>query len=187
MASAFIKISRLQNESGPLTLFTTMREFNVIQAAFLLCLVPLFLNAAEKLRIGDFPTESERKEDDRERRRAAPAASPFPTVKPSPTPFPDPTPASRPTPRRMPPSRPTTTVLPERPKPAPVVKSSPTPAFSTAEAKRRSDELYLQALAESQQGNTSTAYKLCIEALKLDPQNLQAERMSERLRSRIKK
>lgn len=61
------------------------------------------------------------------------------------------------------------------------------PALSSQEAKEKSNALYLKALSASQNGNFEEAYKFCRESLKLDPDNLQARRMVERLEIRMKK
>jgi tetratricopeptide (TPR) repeat protein len=45
----------------------------------------------------------------------------------------------------------------------------------------RAEELYVKALVASQNGNTDEAIKLCKDALKIDPRNLHAKRMLERL------
>jgi cytochrome c-type biogenesis protein CcmH/NrfG len=50
---------------------------------------------------------------------------------------------------------------------------------------RKSDDLYLQALDASQNGLADKAIELCKEALRLNPDNIQAQRMLERLQSRI--
>lgn len=49
---------------------------------------------------------------------------------------------------------------------------------------KRSEELYLQALDASQNGNAPKAMELCREALQLNPDNIQAERMLDRLQSK---
>ena len=50
--------------------------------------------------------------------------------------------------------------------------------------RKRSDELYIEALSASQSGNYRKALGLCQKALSLNPKNLQAKRMAERLESR---
>jgi len=54
-----------------------------------------------------------------------------------------------------------------------------------AEANRkRSDEIYADALSASQQGHNDKALTLCRRALRIDPSNIQAQRMLERLERR---
>ncbi len=50
--------------------------------------------------------------------------------------------------------------------------------------KKKSGELYLQALKANQEGKGKSALQLCKQALELDPQNLQARRMLDRLAPR---
>lgn len=50
---------------------------------------------------------------------------------------------------------------------------------------RKSEEFYRQALDASQNGNNDKAIDLCKEALQLNPDNIQAQRMLDRLQSRI--
>jgi tetratricopeptide (TPR) repeat protein len=47
--------------------------------------------------------------------------------------------------------------------------------------RKKSDQIYADALAASQQGNNDRALMLCRQALRTDPSNLQAQRMLERL------
>lgn len=68
-----------------------------------------------------------------------------------------------------------------RPTPAPVVKDESTLREEARQRRRRSDEVYLQALRLSQKGDEGGARHLCQEALALDPDNIQAQRMLERL------
>lgn len=49
---------------------------------------------------------------------------------------------------------------------------------------KRSEELYLQALDASQNGNAAKAMELCRDALQLNPDNIQATRMLDRLQSK---
>jgi tetratricopeptide (TPR) repeat protein len=49
---------------------------------------------------------------------------------------------------------------------------------------KKSEELYLQALDASQNGNNGKAINLCQDALQLNPDNIQAERMLDRLQSK---
>lgn len=46
---------------------------------------------------------------------------------------------------------------------------------------KKSEEIYLKALEESQSGNPEEALRLCKKALSLNPENLQAQKMLERL------
>ena len=52
--------------------------------------------------------------------------------------------------------------------------------------RKKSDDLYIEALGASQQGNSDKALTLCRQALRLNPTNLQAQRMLERLESRVR-
>jgi tetratricopeptide (TPR) repeat protein len=56
-----------------------------------------------------------------------------------------------------------------------------------ASNRKKSEELYLEALAAAQAGKEEEARVLCRRALRLDPENLQAERMKERLDLRLQK
>jgi tetratricopeptide (TPR) repeat protein len=51
---------------------------------------------------------------------------------------------------------------------------------------RRSDDIYLQALEASQAAAYEKAIDLCRQAIQLNPNNIQAQRMLERLKSRVK-
>lgn len=50
--------------------------------------------------------------------------------------------------------------------------------------RKNSDELYLEALRANQQGDVIQAFSLCKRALDLNPKNIQAQRMLERLESK---
>jgi tetratricopeptide (TPR) repeat protein len=52
--------------------------------------------------------------------------------------------------------------------------------------RRKSDEVYAAALSASQQGNNEKARGLCRQALRMDPSNIQAQRMLERLERRTR-
>ena len=169
-----------------------MRKISLIQAFLLLCLGTSIFSASERLRLGDFPTEEEKRQDKLERRRndvSVDVPAPAPGAEPASTP-PKGAPLSPKNEGRAPAGKPATPppVVPKPPKaqkPAP--RPSPKPALSMQERKKRSNELYLQALSASQNGDFDGAYKMCRQALKLDPENLQAERMCERLESRSKR
>ncbi len=68
---------------------------------------------------------------------------------------------------------------PERSEPRP--KTIPVLKERTEEDLKKSDLLYLEALSANQTGNTEDALKLCKRALVLNPNNLQAKRMLQRL------
>lgn len=52
--------------------------------------------------------------------------------------------------------------------------------------RRKSDDIYVQALGASQQGNNDKARVLCKQALAIDRSNIQAQRMLERLETRVR-
>lgn len=49
---------------------------------------------------------------------------------------------------------------------------------------KASEDFYLKALLASQEGNVATALELCQKALELNPKNVQAQRMMDRLKSK---
>ena len=155
-----------------------MRKISPISFACLLWLVPAALCAAEKLRLGDFPTEAEKKEDERLRKKRLlnedaplPAPPPVPSVPEAPM---------EPAVEKIPEAP----AKPAAPKPLKTKRAAPRAATKPIESKEKSQELYLRALTASQNGDFDAALGFCREALKHDPSNLQAERMRERLESR---
>lgn len=90
--------------------------------------------------------------------------------------------------KTMNPQPPATPSIPIEEKPSPVKKATSQKILSpemvrkkTELDKQGSDELYYQALAASQNKEKVQALDLCRQALKLNPSNLQAQRMLDRL------
>lgn len=88
------------------------------------------------------------------KRQVKPVAAPTPTPTPSPTPTPEP--------RRT------------------IKKIAP--VLTPEERKAKAADLYLQALKAAQARRFTEAARFCDESLRLDPDNLQAQRMRDRLK-----
>ncbi len=153
--------------------------------AFFISLFTFSIGHTEKIRLGDLPEKNEKESSKSRDERSDEKTPPKEPKRAKPAP-------SKPKPVAIKSTRVTFIPVPapaeKKPKPVTPQPTPPgAPAANRKGLKEKSAALYLEALNASQLGKTSRARELCAAALKLDPENLQASRMLERLDARLNK